>query len=346
MENIKLELGDLYLSKKESTNLIEFLAKMRNINDYKSKSSDRLYEIFKKKSKNKERIDKIREDLKDLSYKLSKSALKEIKTNLYNIEKRKKINSKKTNKFLDELDKKILKLEKYHDYDDYEYKGIKDIKDLFKLSIDKDHYKPVLVKYGYNNNYAQYESKGDKILSIQAYLALIEKYLRKLINQYKKEGEWKIQLIAEINFISLKPGSDETRVMYTRSDNEEFMNGDDTNEIIKLLFESFLQRFEENLQEKMRGSDFEFDGINFFNYNFNKTSIYRGGSYIDSPKWLKNKKSTINPKNNDHKCFQYAATLALNFDNINNHPEKISKIRPFIDQYNWKDIDFPPTNKD
>ena len=276
MENIKL--GDLYLSKKESRNIIEFLAKMRNINDYKSKSSDRLHEIFKKQSKNKERIDNIREDLKDLSYKLSKSELKEIKTNLYNIEKRKKISTKKTNKYLDELDKKILKLEKYHDYDDHEYKGIKDIKNLFKLSIDKDHYQPVLVKSGYNNNFVQYESKGDKILSIQEYLALTEKYLKKLINQHKKEGEWKIQVIAEINFISLKPRSDEMRVMYTRSDNEEVMNGDNTNEIIKSLFESFLQRFEENLQEKMRGSDFEFDGINFFNYNFNKTSIYRGGS--------------------------------------------------------------------
>ena len=216
MENIKL--GNLYLSKKESTNILEFLAKMRNINDYKSKSSDRLYEIFKKQSKNKERIDNIREDLKDLSYKLSKSELKEIKTNLYNIE-RKKISTKKTNKYLDELDKKIIKLEKYHDYDDHEYKGIKDIKDLFKLSIDNDHYKPVLVKSGYNNNFVQYESKGDKILSIQEHLALMEKYLRKLINQYKKEGEWKIQLIAEINFLSLKLGSDETRVMYTRSDN-------------------------------------------------------------------------------------------------------------------------------
>ena len=176
MENITL--GDLYLSKKESGNIIEFLAKMRNINDYKSKSNDRLHEIFKKQSKNKERIDNIREDLKDLSYKLSKSELKEIKTNLYNIEKRKKISTKKTNKYLDELDKKILKLERYQDYDDHEYKGIKDIKDLFKPSIDKYYYKPVLVISGYNNNFVQYESKGDKILSIQEYLTLIEKYLK------------------------------------------------------------------------------------------------------------------------------------------------------------------------
>ena len=134
--------------------------------------------------------------------------------------------------------------------------------------------------------------------------------------------------------------------MYTRSDNEEFMSGDDTNEIIKLLFESFLLKFEENLQNKMRGSEFEFDGIDFFYYDFNKTSIYRGGSYIDSPKWLKDKKSTINPKNNDDKCFQYAVTLVLNIDDIEKNSQRIPKIKPFIDQYNWKDIDFPPTNRD
>ena len=211
MDNIKL--GDLYLSKKESTNIIEFLAKMRNIKNYKSKSSNKLYEIFKKQSKNKKRIDNIREDLKDLSYKLSKSELKNIKTNLYNIEeKTKKISSNKPSKYLDELDKKILKLAEYRDYDDYEYKGIKNIKDLFKTSINKDHYKPKLVNSGYNNNYVEYESRGDRILSIREYLTLIEKYL---INQYKNEGEWKVQLSAEINLISLKPGSDETRLMYT-----------------------------------------------------------------------------------------------------------------------------------
>ena len=190
------------------------------------------------------------------------------------------------------------------------YKGIKNVHDLFKSSIDKNYYKPILVKSGYNNNYIQYESKGDKILTIKEYLVLIEKYLRDLINYYKNKGEWKVQLIAEISFISLKPSSDETRIMHSRSDNEKFTNGSDTDEIIEGLFESFLQKHEENLQEKMKGSDFEFDGVNFLYYDFNKISINRGGSYIDSPKWLKDKKS-INPKNNDHKCFQYVVTLAL-----------------------------------
>ena len=254
------------------------------------------------------------------------------------------MNNKK--KYLDELDKKIIDLNRYRYYDDFEYKGIKHVHNLFNLSIGKYYYKPILVKSVYNNNYIQYESKEDTILTLKEYLALIEQYLRELRNYYKDKGEWKLQLIAEISFISLKPGSDETRIMHTRSDNEEIMNGSDTDEVIEERFESFLQRYEQNLEEKMKGSDFEFDGVNFLYYDFNKISLNRGGSYIDSPKWLKNKKSTINPKNNGYKCFQYAVTLALNFDKINIHPERISKIKPFIDQYNRSDKDFPSTSKD
>ena len=327
MEN--LNLTDLELSQEESRYIIQFLARNRNIKNYKRKSSDKLLQAIKenkdnqKQSKNKERIDIIREELKDLGYKLSKSELKEIKKNLYNIEKRNQFESKKTKRYLDELDKKIFKLDKYDRDGDYVYRGIKNIQNLFKLSIDEDHYKPILVKRGYNNNnYIQYESKGDKILTLREYFALIERYLKKLINYYKNKGEWKLQLTAEISFVSLKPGSDETRVMHTRSDNEEFMNASDTDEIS------------------------EFDGVNFLYYDFNKISISRGGSYIDSPKWLKNKKLTINPKNNDCKCFQYAVTLALYLDRINSHPERISKVKLFIEQYNWKYIDFPSTSKD
>ena len=175
---------------------------------------------------------------------------------------------------------------------------------------------------------------------------MIELYLADMITDYKSKGEWRIQLTAEINFTSLKPDSDETHIMHTKSDNEEIMVGSDTNEIIKELFKSFLQRYQEGLQEKMKGSEFEFDGVNLLYYDFNKTSLNRGGPYIDSPEWIKDKQSTINLKNNDYKCFQYAVTVALNRDKINKHLQRISKIKPFIDQYNWNDIDFLSTSKD
>ena len=92
----------------------------------------------------------------------------------------------------------------------------------------------------------------------------------------KSKGEWKIQLTAEINFTSLKPDSDETRIMHTKSDNEEIMLGSVTNHVIKEFFKSLLQRYQESLQEKMRGSEFEFDGVNLLYYDFNKISLNRG----------------------------------------------------------------------
>ena len=38
--------------------------------------------------------------------------------------------------------------------------------------------------------------------------------------------------------------------------------------------------------------------------------------------------------------------VALNLDNIDNHPKRISKIKPFINKYIWKDIDFPAMSED
>ena len=61
---------------------------------------------------------------------------------------------------------------------------------------------------------------------------------------------------------------------------------------------------------------------------------------------VKNKKVTIKPKNKDNKCFQYAARLVLNYQIIKNNSERLTKIHPFIDQYNWKEIDFSSNKND
>ena len=105
-----------------------------------------------------------------------------------------------------------------------------------------------------------------------------------------------------INFISFKD-FDGTCTMHTKSNNVEIMMGSEADEIIVELFNSFLQKYQEGLEESMRESEFVYDSVNALYYNLNKVSLSRGGSYIDSLKWLKNKKATINPKYSDYRCF-------------------------------------------
>ena len=165
--------------------------------------------------------------------------------------------------------------------------------------------------------------------------------MRKLRNDKRKNGEWKIQLIMKVSFISSRNFT-ESRDMYSKSDNFEIMMGGNANEIIRNLFNSILRRYQGGLHESMRGSEFVFDYVESLNYIFHKVDLKRSGSYIETPEWLKNKGAIINCQNDDDdKFFQYAITIALNYDEIGNHHQRVNKVKPFIDQYNWKDINFP-----
>ena len=57
-------------------------------------------------------------------------------------------------------------------------------------------------------------------------------------------------------------------------------------------------------------------------------------------------KARENTKNDNGKCFQYAITVSLNHEQIKKDPQKITTIKSFIDQYNWKEIDFPSNKRD
>ena len=79
-------------------------------------------------------------------------------------------------------------------------------------------------------------------ISIARYLNNIREHLRKLINDKKKNGEWKIQLTMKINVISSR-NFNERRDMYSTSDDFEIMMRGNTNEIIRNLFNSILRRY-------------------------------------------------------------------------------------------------------
>ena len=123
----------------------------------------------------------------------------------------------------------------------------------------------------------------------------------------------------------------------------KFKSYNDANEVVNELFESIHSRYLGNLETSMRGNDFIFDSVQLMYYKCHKVNFRLSSSCIDSPDWIirkKKKNATISPKNEDDKCFQYAATVALNYEKNKSHPESVSNIKPFNNKYNWKGINY------
>ena len=243
---------------------------------------------------------------------------------------------KKINRYLKNFKEDLEKLQKYQHNTTY------GLDYLFDELNEEDYYKPTEVKRAFDGSYRLYESKGDNDskLNINKYFDKIKPYLEDMIVNQKAKGEWKIQLSMRVIFVSFTDAS-ETREMFTKSDNILIMNGNETEDIINELINTFNRRYKEELEIKMRGNSFTFDHVDLLEYHLNKISLNRGSSYIKSPEWIKNKEVTINPKSTkDNNCFQYAIIAALDYQNTDHHPEKISKLKPFIINYNWKNINF------
>ena len=130
--------------------------------------------------------------------------------------------------------------------------------------------------------------------------------------------------------------------MHSSSNNIKLTSYNDANEFVDKLFESLRSRFQGNLETLMRKCDFSFHLFQMMYYKCYEVN-FRVGSYIDFPDWIKNKKPTINSKNKDDKCFQYALTVALNYEEIKSHLERLSNIKLSINKYKWKGINYSST---
>ena len=250
-----------------------------------------------------DKISNIRKILNRLRDILPKRYRKEIKKKLYEIENKENISEaekEENDEYLRKLLRNLNNKEKYSplDRDNFDYNEIRDIENLFDEVSKEDYYKPILVKSSFKGNYKYYESRGDKEkrLSVKQYLNKITPHLYDLINDHRIARKvWKIQISMRVNFISSKD-TGETRTIYVWSDNVSIMQGNDTDDIIRELFRSFLHNYQEELKI-IKGSDFVFESVELMDYKLHRVRLRRGGSYIKSPEWLANKRATINPKN-------------------------------------------------
>ena len=253
-----------------------------------------------------------------------------------------KIVLKNIGKYLKKLNIDFKKLNKYQDNTTY------GLDYLFNEFNEEDYYEPKEIKSAFDGSYILYESGEDKDakLALYEYFEKIIPYLKDMINNYMSKGEWKIPITMRITFVSFIDNN-ETQAMHAKSDNIEIMNGVDSSDIINELIDSFMKRYQEGLETKMKGSIYISEHVNLLECHLHKTSLNRESSYIKSFEWLYNKGVTLNPKNTkDSNCFQYAIIAALNHQNIDHHPERISRLKSFFNNYNWKDIEFPADSID
>ena len=127
--------------------------------------------------------------------------------------------------------------------------------------------------------------------------------------------------------------------MHLKCDNIEIMINDKVDKVTVEIFQSLLSRYQTELETSMGSSDCIFDCVHLLYYKCHKISFKQGSPYINSPDWIRNKNETINRFNkNDSKCVQYATTVLLNHEETGKYPERITKIKPFIDKYNQEGI--------
>ena len=182
-------------------------------------------------------------------------------------------------------------------------------------------------------------------MSVKSYLDYVSPYLTMLIDENKAD-EQIIQ--ADIGFNMVHIDDKRRFTHFFKSDNIICRPSSDTNVVLNDLLSSLYGKCQVDLTTSRTSSSFVFESVKECNIHFQKIDLRRGASYIESPDWLKNKKFTINAKNeNSIYCFMHVITVALYHNELGSNPERISKkLMQYANKINWHNIDFPASYED
>ena len=171
------------------------------------------------------------------------------------------------------------------------------------------------------------------------FLNRIRRFLIHLLKKESRTGAVRSQTTTWIRFrkdqelVELAFNSRMTNV-YNLSDLDEIVN------------EMIVHMKEQIENPALLNSRFVFDEVLFTNVDFHQLNLTRGSSYLPLPNWLARKKAIINPKHKDQECFKWAVIAASRWEEINNNPERISKLKRFEKDFDWSGIEFPVSVKD
>ena len=283
-----------------------------------------------------------------LENKLTNKEIKNIKVELKDLLKEyvenKKLNVR--NKIIEkvvDITNDLYSKQKQHTkfYGDQTYYGLKEIKNLFKKE-DED-FTSIFMRQSFNGNFIEYEISGStNVITFNEYLNKIKHSIKNQLEKIQESSTHEHKILLRCIVVFKKINNEfERYIKYIDSDGIIMRYGSNIDKTINNLYLSLLKSYEDE-SNKLRGSNFIFSSVDLSYLQVIKINFKKVGTYIETPKWLSNKKAIINPYNiDDNFCFAWSIIISMHYNEINRDHNRISKLKEYIEKYNWGGIKFP-----
>ena len=270
-----------------------------------------------------EKLRKSEQALKSLEPRVPKDPISGVPLKLYPPNRNKCIEAK-----IAELNKKIRRAKNRRN------------KERLKAKRDSLCWGPRQLDGAFGDAYRCYRIDGIEGMDVDTYFTRTRKFLIDLLTRGKRDRAVCSQATICVMFV--KDGVEQVNLAFN-SRMLTVYNLSDMNGLVSEMITHMQQQIE---NPALKDSKFVFDEVIWMDIDFHRLNLTRGSSYLPLPKWLASRGAIINPKNSDMECFKWAIIAALRWEDIGDHPERITKLRRYEDEYDWGGIKFPASTGD
>ena len=197
---------------------------------------------------------------------------------------------------------------------------------------------PKLIEGAFSGNYSKYRINGIEGMDLPTYFSKIRTSISNVLRKETSKRVIRAQTTTWIRYIKEDKYID--RAFNSITTPVYMLSNIDS--IVQSMINHMAQQVE---NPSLRDSKFVFDKILQTDISCHRLMLTRGSSFIKLPDWLAKKKAILNPKNLDEKCFKWAVIAGLKWEEIDCHPERVSKLRKYENEFDWSGITYPVSTK-
>ena len=204
-------------------------------------------------------------------------------------------------------------------------------------------FKPIELEQALRGSYRSYRVNGRPKIDVDTLFNRIRKELIELIKrELKTRTSARIQTTVWIRFIRDDEEGQERVELAFNSLMTSVYRGSKPYQIVDRMIANMKFQIENPV---LLNSRFVFDEVLYPDVNFHQLNLMRGSSYLPLPDFIAKRKAVINPQDGDEECFKWAIIAVDRWMGIDSHPERVSNLREFADNYNWSGLEFPVSLK-